>query len=292
MEYIDSKEGKLAKNTIEAYRTILSLLTEFINGKRFQVKEIDLVFMNAFEKWLKDVKDTSRNSAIQRTRFILTVLNYCEKEKGLDVSRFRNYKERPSKKRREEIVTLNPEELQKIKDLIDLPPHLENARKWLIFSTEVGQRGGDVLNLTPSNIKDKRLRLTQMKTGKNVVIPLSADMLELMEAFPEKRAVCTLSRNIKKLCELAKIDTPVVVRRKVDGVETLIEVPKYQVVATHVGRRSYATNHYGKLHTSLIMSVTKHSTEKQLIEYVGGTDEDVADAYQKEIEKLKRDEKS
>jgi hypothetical protein len=43
---------------------------------------------------------------------------------------------------------------------------------------------------------------------------------------------------------------------------------------------------------ALIMSVTKHSSEKQLIEYVGATDEKVADAYQKAIEKLKRDEKS
>jgi integrase len=162
-----------------------------------------------------------------------------------------------------------------------------------LIGAEVGQRAGDLLSITPSNVKKDKLRLTQKKTSKNVVVPLASETLELMELFPDKRAVCSLSRNFKTLCLMAGIDSIVLVRRIVDGVETLVEVPKHEAVASHVLRRTFASNlYYSGMPPTLIMSVTKHSTEKQLIDYIGATDEEVADTFQKAREKLKRDEKS
>ncbi len=280
-EYIQSKEGKLAKNTLESYNRVFALLTEFIGAKRPQIKDIDKTFMLDFEKWLKTVKETSINTAIQHTRFIIIILNYCSNEKGLDVSSLRNYKEKPTKRDKREIVRLDRIEIQSIKDLQDLPEHLENSRAWFLIGCEVGQRANDLLGITPTNITGNRLRLRQQKTGKDVVVPLFPDTLKLLDKFPRKIDIITLNRNIKTLCQLAKIDTPVL--KKVNDV--LKEVPKHKAVSTHTMRRSYASNQYSIIPTALIMSVTKHATESQLLKYIGLTDDEIADEYEKAIKK-------
>ncbi|MDI6046309.1 tyrosine-type recombinase/integrase [Flavobacterium yafengii] len=281
-EYIQYKEGKLAKNTLESYNRVLALLNEFIGAKRPQIKDIDKIFMLGFEKWLNTVKETSINTAIQHTRFIIIILNYCSNEKGLDVSSLRNYKEKPTKRDKREIVRLDRLELQKIKDLQDLPEHLENSRTWFLIGCEVGQRANDLLSIAPTNITGNRLRLRQQKTGKDVVVPLFPDTLKLLDKFPRKIDIITLNRNIKTLCELAKIDTPVL--KKVNDV--LKEVPKHKAVSTHTMRRSYASNQYSIIPTALIMSVTKHATESQLLKYIGLTDDEIADEYEKAIKKI------
>lgn len=284
-QYIQSKELKLAKNTLDLYNRAFALLTEFIGNNRPQIKDIDKTFMLDFEKWLKTFKGNSTNTAIQHTRFIIIILNDCV-DNGLEVSKLRKYKEKPTKRDKREIVRLDRLELQKIKDLQDLPQHLENSRKWFLVGCEVGQRANDLLSITPANISNNRLRLRQQKTGKDVVIPLNSDTQDILKEFPKKCDIITLNRNIKTLCELAKIEAPVLKKVKEGNNEILKEVPKYKAVSTHTMRRSYASNYYTVIPTALILSVTKHATETQLIKYIGLTDDDVADAYEKAINKI------
>ncbi|MFV8324016.1 tyrosine-type recombinase/integrase [Flavobacterium sp. LS2R12] len=284
-QYIQSKELKLAKNTIASYNRVFDLLTEFIGSDRPQIKDIDKAFMLNFESWLKTVKKVSSNTAVQHTRFIIIILNDFV-DNGLEVSKLRKYKEKPTKRDKREIVRLDRLELQKIKDLQDLPQHLENSRKWFLVGCEVGQRANDLLSITPGNISNNRLRLRQQKTGKDVVIPLNSDTQDILKEFPKKCDIITLNRNIKTLCELAKIDSLVLKKVKEGNNEFLKEVPKYKAVSTHTMRRSYASNYYTVIPTALILSVTKHATETQLIKYIGLTDDDVADAYEKAINKI------
>jgi len=65
------------------------------------------------------------------------------------------------------------------------------------------------------------------------------------------------------------------------------------MVSTHTARRSFATNHYGKLPTPVIMSATGHTTEKMLLAYIGKTAKDNAlvlqDFWKKEMTKSKKE---
>jgi len=47
--------------------------------------------------------------------------------------------------------------------------------------------------------------------------------------------------------------------------------PKWELVTSHICRRSFATNYYGEIPTPLLISVTGHSTETQFLEYIGKT---------------------
>ncbi len=283
-EYIDSKH-KLKPNTLVTYNRAKTLLTEFIGDKRKQVIDIDTTFMNDFEKWLKSVKGISTNTAILHTRFIVIILNYCNDVKGFEISRRIKYNPKRTEKKKGEIVMLDELEVQAIKDLQNLSNALENSRTLFLVGIEIGQRGNDLLSIKPSNIKDNRIYLTQQKTGKDVIIPVTDKVLELYKNINYKVDIKTLRRNIKKLCELAKIDTPVLMKQNLKGVETIIEVPKWKVVGTHTMRRTFVSLNYGKIATPLIMSITKHKTEEMLIRYIGLTDEELANQF--EIEKNK-----
>ena len=52
---------------------------------------------------------------------------------------------------------------------------------------------------------------------------------------------------------------------------------KWELVSTHIGRRSFATNHYGKLPTPVLMSATGHTTEKMFLAYIGKSSIDNAE---------------
>jgi predicted GIY-YIG superfamily endonuclease len=149
-----------------------------------------------------------------------------------------------------------------------------------------------LLSITPSNITGNRLRLRQQKTKKDAVVPLFANTLALLEDFPSKISIITLNRNIKKLCELAKIESLVLKKERENGIEVLNEVPKWKAISTHSMRRTYVSLNFGVLTNELIMSVTKHSSEAQLIKYMGLSDDEIADKYEKEIKKLKLEGKN
>jgi integrase len=49
---------------------------------------------------------------------------------------------------------------------------------------------------------------------------------------------------------------------------------KWKLIRSHIGRRSFATNHYNVLPNKVIMAVTGHSTEKQFLKYIGEVESD------------------
>ena len=70
--------------------------------------------------------------------------------------------------------------------------------------------------------------------------------------------------NISKENNIQKI-------RRVEGV-----YPKYELVTSHIGRRSFATNYYGDIPTSYLIYVTGHSSEIMFLNYIGKSNKDMA----------------
>ena len=58
--------------------------------------------------------------------------------------------------------------------------------------------------------------------------------------------------------------TETTIEKKISGT-----YPKWELMASHVCRRSFCTNLYGTLPTPLIMSISAHSSEKMLLNYIG-----------------------
>ena len=162
----------------------------------------------------------------------------------------------------------------------------------------IGQRGNDLLKLTEENITSrsgmKLIELTQQKGNKNVIIPFSPQMEELLKGgFPYNISIQKFNQYMKEVCKVAGVNA-ITEGYKYDNKikrQVLGKYPKWQIISSHDLRRTFATNKYGDWNTPLIMSVTGHSTEKTFLNYIGKTEIDyaqqIAELYIEEMNKSK-----
>jgi integrase len=150
--------------------------------------------------------------------------------------------------------------------------------------------------MTPSMIRRDQgrsfIELTQKKTGLPVTIPLLPELDDILKKregnFPRAISDQKFNEYAKEVCKRAKIDTVIKINKRIDNKYTEGDYPKYELIASHVGRRSYASNYWGKIPTSLIKNITGHSTEQMLRKYIGKTSNDTAaDAYDLMVEMVK-----
>lgn len=297
------KSGKtgVTKATIKKYQTIINKILAFekYKKKRLLLQDVNLKFHKDFIYFLHNVQKLNYNTTGKYLTFIKTIC-IDAKMYGLKISaevedgRFRATKEKIS------FITLSEAEINKIhnKSFID-KPYLENAKKWLIIGVWTGARVSDLLNFTKANIKNGFIEYTSQKTNQKIILPLHQQVREILEnengEFPRKISNQRFNDYIKKVCKEVGINEEVNgsktskiengVWRKVKGT-----YEKHQLVSTHICRRSFATNHYGKLPTPVIMAVTGHTTEKMFLNYIGKTSKDNAEVLSKfwQNQELKR----
>ena len=191
--------------------------------------------------------------------------------------------------KRTPFVYLNEDEIEKIYKLKDLSEPLDNVRDWLIISCYTGQRISDFMRFEKSMIRKEKnkkgkeiylIEFKQEKTQKLIAVPLHSVVLEILEkrnnSFPKAISDQRYNDYIKEVCLKAKMTTQVqgskiTVLENGDKRTEFGTFEKWELVSSHIGRRSFATNNFGKIPTRLIMSVTGHEKESTFLTYVGKT---------------------
>ena len=297
--YISNLPNKVKSNgkkgisirTIQKYNTLKLLISSFEKHtkKRYFVKDVDMIFRNSFIKYMNEVKQFSENYT---GRLITVLKTVCRDAKmyGIEVSPqldlIKGYSVDAEK------IFLSFKELEKIEQTTFSRDALDNARDWLIIGCYLGQRVSDLLILSTDNISVKNsirlIELTQIKTGKRVAIPLDDKVENILSKrdgeFPRLISKVKFNQHIKTVAQLSGIN------ERIPGAKTVMKkindervqrkehgtFNKYELVTSHICRRSFATNFYGDIPTALLKSVTGHSTEKQFLEYIGKTEIDQA----------------
>ena len=279
------KNGKggigLSKSRINAYNSLKDILTDYQKQNSYKVKDVNVKFAKDFLKYLLNTKKYQKSYALKKIADLKTVCNDASFY-GIETST-QLKKIDSTKTKNENILYLNPKELQAIEEVVLLNDALKNARKWLLLGCNLGQRGGDLLQLDETNYKKinslEVIQLKQQKTDKNVTIPVLEKTKEIIKSgLPYKISIQIFNKYIKEICKLAEINEPIkdskitVIekgkgnkeKRKISGT-----YPKWELMSSHVCRRSFCTNLYGILPTPLIMSISAHSSEKMLLNYIG-----------------------
>jgi integrase len=273
--WVDSK-SPLAENTINSVKVFQNFMEENFDTDIF-LSSIDIKYFDRFKSSLR--KNYSARTMNLYASYLVAVCRYAE-DRGnkLNFDKSKIGKEKQSKAIKSYLTF---DDLQKIievdfKDQVKVSKEkLEASRDWLVISCYTGMRASDIYNLTNLNIKKNNIVYKQKKTDSNDVY---APILEPVEAilkkyggFPpknNKQEKATwgqrYQRHIKKVCELAGIDD--MVDKKIGN--KVVKTEKYNTITTHIGRMSFATNFYGKLPTTDIMSITGHSSEAQLLTYI------------------------
>ncbi len=271
----------LSKSRVNSYKSLRDIVSEYQGKNNFKVKDINVKFAKDFLKFLLTKKVYQKSYALKKIADLKTVCNDASfygvetspQLKKIDSNRTKN----------EQILYLSLKELEEIEKVVLLNEAHRNARKWLLLGCNLGQRGGDLLQLDETNFVTRNnlevIELKQQKTGKNVTIPVLEKTKEIIkDGLPYKISIQKFNKHIKEICKIAEINelikgSKITVIEKGKGNKQKRKVsglyPKWQLMASHVCRRSFASNLYGILPTPLIMSITSHSSEKMLLNYIG-----------------------
>lgn len=280
------KELGLSKGRVQNLKlfksTILRYEADTLKGKSILIKDINLKFLEKYKLWMFG-KGYSTNYVGKNIANFRTVCRDAGKNDIETSTQVKNIQGISESREPEDIITLSEDEQDDIKKAELFREALINARKWLLLGCLIGQRAGDLLNITDKNIKEiggvKIIELKQQKTGKLVAVPLLPEALEIIkEGLPYKISLSRFNEYIKDVCKAAGIDKPTKARiKEKKGTPHKKDIfPKWQVISSHVCRRSFATNFYGRIPTPVLMNITAHGTERMFLSYIGKTTYDNA----------------
>lgn len=161
---------------------------------------------------------------------------------------------------------------------------LERVRDVFIFCCFTGLRYSDVDNLRRSDVADDCIRVTTVKTADSLTIDLNDVAKGILDKykdipFPGGKALPVISNQkmndyLKELCQLAGLDEPIRVTTYHGAERRDVVVPKYELIGTHQGRKSFICNALAAgIPVNVVMKWTGHSDYKAMKPYI-----DVADS--------------
>lgn len=292
--FIEFRKEKMSINTLKNYNVALRKFKRFqeFRNHLILIKDIDLNFINEFEKYCITEK-YSHNTIARDIAFLKTV---CNDAKDNDITTSKQLKKIKSKFKKQDNVYLTLEDLKAIESKSDLPEYLENAKDWLIISCQTGQRVSDFMRFSKEMIRYEKnkegvlkplIEFKQKKTNKLMTVPLSQKVIDILSKregnFPRVITDQKYNDYIKKVAKLAELTENISGSKKI---ETKLKSKKYrkqkgtfekwELVTSHIGRRTFATNNYGIIPTSFLIYITGHSTEAMFLNYIGKSNKDLA----------------
>jgi integrase len=281
-DYIESIMLNASKATITKHNTIIGKIEDMQTHykRKFKASDVDSSFKALFNDYY-ELHGYNKNTIKKNFKFIKTYCYYA-RDNGIEINQ--NLKKLSISGEDTKDIYLTLDELELIKTFTGLSDKLDNVRDWLLISCFTAQRISDFSRFGKDMIieleNQKLISFKQTKGQKEIVIPLLPEVQEVLDKrdgeFPRKISDQRFNQYVKELCKTIgfkeEIEGSIIKNigddkdkryRKVKGT-----YPKYMLVSSHIGRRSFATNFYGKIPTPLLMSATGHTTEKQFLEYI------------------------
>jgi integrase len=284
--YIDYRKHEIRPTSAKKFGVVKRKLERMqLERKRpILIKDINANFKKEFLAYQKS-KSYAQNTIQRELKLIKT---FCKHARYLGQETHPQLDALKLDIARTEKIYLTFDELKAIEKKELAHDYLENARDWLIISCYLGQRISDFLLFTKEMIRIENgknlLEFTQKKTGKVMTVPLHKKVLEILKKrngeFPRSISDQRYNDYIKVVCEKAKLNEKVQGglqqktehgMRKVSG-----KYHKWELVSSHIGRRSFATNFYGTIPTTYLIYITGHNSEAAFLNYIGKSNKDLA----------------
>ncbi|MFY0594680.1 tyrosine-type recombinase/integrase [Roseivirga sp.] len=286
---IDSLPSKIYKgkigasqSTIRKYRTVAKKVKEFeiFRKKKIHVHEVDMACAGEFTNYLIDVDKLCLNSV---GRYLKVFKSFCTFARSNGLSTHHQLNDIKGFTEKVDFIVFNDDEINLLYDLsLERDSMLDNARDWLIIGIWTALRVSDLLELTSANIIDNLIHVTHKKTNQQVELPIHGMIENILNKrdfeFPRKISSQKFNDYIKIVAKKAGLLQKVkgarlnkVTKRKENGV-----FEKWELVTSHICRRTFATIHFGEFPTVKIMELTGHKSESQFLDYIGKTYSDSA----------------
>lgn len=298
--FMEQKKTEVTNGTFKKYNVTKSLLSRYLNTLHnpIFINDVNEKFKKDFEKYCLN-QNYALNTFSKDLRVIKTVCNHA-KHNGIKTSHQLDSIKTPQHKT--DKIYLTFEDLEKIENIDKrrLNDNTENAKDWLIISCYTGQRVSDFMRFDKSMIRQEKNRkgelkpfieFTQVKTGKIMVVALHPKVIEILDKrngnFPKSISDPKYNLFIKEVCRIAGLNE-IIKGSKIAELETKIKSDskqfrkeagmfnKWELITSHIGRRSFCTNFYGTIPTTYLMNVSGHSSEQTFLIYIGKSNKDLA----------------
>lgn len=297
----------ITQRTQQKQVTILLKFQEFLQTEknRLKVSDYNLAVGNRFVVFLRNQK-LSDNTVGKYLKYTKTIFKSARQENIELNSQIDEIKGFTTETPTHYITELELSQIQDLKLIGNAK--LELARDWLVIGCYTGQRASDLFTMTKKkmlNINGKDyINLSQQKTKTPVLVPIHEEVKKILDKyngdFPPvfstniDSSKTIFNNHLETICKLANINRLEYGRvyDKENKHYVFGYYPFYQLVSSHVCRRTFATMYYSKIPTAIIMSVTGHKTEKEFLGYIGIDNSTLSEQMYKYWEQLELETKT
>lgn len=249
---------------------------EAVIGERLQLRNIRIADLNSFADYLDtelyQVATIERH--IGRLRFFLNRAI----EHNIEVNP--SFKQRIYFDKEDDFegVYLNEKEIEKIVQTdFSHNEELQITKQNAIIGLHTGLRISDFMKLDMSHVSGEFFKVQTKKTRAKVVIPIHPEVRKVIKAsfghLPPKISSADFNLHIKTICKECGIDHLVygklfdkdLKRKKIGYFE------KYKLISSHVCRRSFATNNYGRVSNEVLNAICGWSKKSKQLEHYNKT---------------------
>lgn len=273
-KFIENYKSLRAPNTIKAYISSCRRIKEFetLQNKRFHFTDINIEWRAQFIKHLQSLGIT-KNTEGKHIKHVKLFMNEAA-ERGLHSNLA--FKSKSFSKPFEDVhkIFLTKDEIHKIANLDLSNDKLKDViRDYFIIACLSSLRYSDFTRIRKENIRQGYLQIITAKTGQEVVIPISPIVRAIFEKhdYEMPKAPCNqiFNRYLKEIGKQAGLTEKVAITRTVAGIKKTDVKEKWELLSSHVGRRSLVSNCIMEgINTSSIMLISGHKSLRVFQGYV------------------------
>ena len=289
-EFISENEtiNQWTWGTIEKFNAIENHFKDF--NARLSLDEYDKAHLAKFVQFLIDKKDMRNSTVKKQLGYLKWFFRWCQEKGYCNCGDYESF-EPKLKTTPKKVIFLDEHELEQLEtyEIPENKKYLERVRDVFLFCCYSSLRYSDVYNLKRSDIQNNKMLITTIKTHDDLAIELNKTTTALLKKyadcdFPDNKALPVITNQkmndyLKELCELAGIDTPISEVFYKGGVRHEITTPKYALMSTHAGRRTFICKALSmNIPPEVVMKWTGHSDYKAMKPYIAVADKVKADA--------------
>lgn len=302
-EYIELCKTKVNKKTglpLKKRRSADLLSTQrniqkFIDSEKvaFDFENINEDMIASLRAFLYDDLGFADNTVAKTLSVIVTVLRWAKKKGYTELTEYTKDEFRVTYHSVSSVYLTNKE----IEDIYlkKLPESrlkiLERARDIFIIGCLVGLRYGDLSRVKQHHIyPDNTIKIVMGKTNQSVSIPMHPIVKQILDknggAMPDKIDLSNMNGYLKRIAKLVpSLSVEVALEKRCNGVTSIYKKMKWEMVSTHICRRSFATNAWkAGVPISHIMAITGHKSEAVFLKYVKASNDEKAEIFKKSME--------
>ena len=262
---IVGKQKPISERTKQKYELLQKQISKLF--PKLKITKIDDKFRERYSEIMTGL-DYKQSYIVKNLSIIKMFCRYANKK--LDVNKevlYWNFVNTDNDRYTEPIFSF--EEINIIRKTKLNSTKLDNARDWLLISCYTGQRVSDLLKMDSENIVEGEFyNLFQEKGKKSITIWLMPEVIEILKKrggeFPRKISSQKYNDYIKLVCFEAKMYDKIKGGKEIDKRKVIDFYPKWELITSHIGRRTFVSlfqSQLGKEHT---MTQTGHTTERMV----------------------------